>query len=618
MSTIKNKGLDISNPDFDSIKANLIDYLKGQEQFADYDFEASNISVILDVLAGGTFWSIFNANMAINESFLGSAKLRANVVSKAKPLGYTPKSASAPKAVVSFKILNPTGTASQISTVKGVTFFKANIDGKTYNFYATKTTTADRINNEFAFNDIEIKEGFYKYFYHYVDSQSSSYNIYELPDTGVDMSTLTVRVLEKGKTQWDTYYSAADSGSLDSTQYVYYTQEARSGKFEIYFGDNLIGNGPGNGAKVELFYLVTNKEAANGAGVFSLGTSIGTNTNIVFTNVQSASGGRDKEDIKSIKFNAPITYTTQNRAVTPNDYKVLIQNRYPDIQDISVWGGEENDPPEYGKVFISIKPFTGNALPQTEKDFITDSLLRNKSVVSIQSEIVDPEFTYIYLEALFKYNSNLTDNSIYVLGEKVRGAINQYNINELKRFDGVFRYSKLLAEIDAADPSIVSTTLRTYMEKRIVPDISVGATTYTIFYSSKLYNSSFKTIESSKFTYNGVENCFFEDYVKADGTRKIRIAVISVSSSTIETVIDDIGTIYPSERKIVITAFKPSSFFGDYIWIRVLPDSFDLAPRRNELLDILSDDANITGEVDTMAVGGTYAAVNYDLFPKTR
>lgn len=618
MANLKNKNIVISNADFDEVKNQLIEFLKTQDGFADYNFEASNISILLDVLSAANFWNIFNANMAINESFLDTAQLRANVVSKAKTLGYTPSSASAPKATLSFKIINPVSeNLQQASAKKGDTFFTSNIDGKSYNFYVTDTVTANRTeDDEFIFENVQIKEGSFKYYYHYVDRNSSSYNLYNIPEDDVDISTLSVRVKESGNVEYDTYSPASRSTSFDKDQLIYYVQEGRSGQYQVYFGDDLIGNAPGQGAEIELYYLVTNKEAANSAKVFSLGNNINGNTDIVFTNIVPASGGDEKEDIKSIKFNAPITYTAQNRAVTPSDYKVLIQNQYPDIDDISVWGGEENDPPEYGKVFITIKPKTGDVLQDSEKDFITKSLLKDKSVVSIQSEVVDPTYTYIYMDVLYKYNNNLTSKSANDISEDVRETIRAYNTNELKRFDGVFRFSKLLAEIDVTDQSIISSVLRTYMEKRFTPDLGLAPLSYTLNFASKLSNSSFKTIESSRFTFKGITDCFFEDYLKADGVRKIRIGVFS--GGEVKTIVEDIGTIYPEDKKIVINAFKPDSFKGEYMWIRVIPDSYDIAPSRSEILDILVDDLDIQGDIDTMAVGGTNAGVDYETFSRNK
>jgi len=616
MSEIKSRSLDINNPDFDSIKLSLINFLKEQDQFADYNFEGSNLNVIMDLMTAASFWNIFNANIAVNESFLDTAQLRPNVVSKAKTLGYTPSSAISPTAYISFTVLNAIGNNSQLSVTKGLTFFKSNIDGNVYNFYVAETTTTDRVNDEFIFLNVAVKEGFYKTFNHFVDTQSSTYNLYKLPDLNSDITTLTVRVLEQGNIEYETYFPSTESDTFDKDQLIYFVQESRSGLYEVSFGDNLVGKGPGNNAKIELNYIVTNKKEANSAGVFSIGTHIENNTEIQIDSVIAASGGAERESIKSIKFNAPLTYTAQNRAVTASDYKSIIQSQYSNIEDIDVWGGQDNDPPEFGKVFIVIKPLSGDALLDTEKDFILNSILKPKSIVLTSAVILDPTFTYIHLEILYKYNSNLTDLSVFSLSEKIRAVVVSYNNNDLKKFDGVFRYSNLLSLIDVSDPSIVSTTLRTYMEKRIEPDLN-NKTTYTIVYSSPLSDDSFTTIKSSLFTYSGTENCYFEDYLQADGVRKIKIVALT-EEGIVSTIQDNIGVITPLDSKIVLNAFQPDSIIGDYIWIRVVPNSYDIAPKRSEMIDILTESLDMTGDVDTMVVGGTNAGVDYETFPKNR
>ena len=606
--------LKVSEMDFDTIKADLKTFMKEQDTFQDYNFEGSALSSLLDVMAYVTHYNAINANFAINETFLDSARLRPSVVSHAKMLGYTPRSSYPAVAYIDVKVNNPTGVLSDDNTylpltmTKG-TVFTSTIDGVSYKFVndQTLTTTIDA-NGEYIFSNVRILQGSYKNTEYVFDRDSAE--AYLIPFSNAVTSELTVKVQASDtNTAQETYESVVNVTEVTSTSKVYFLEESRTGVYEVKFGDGVLGQRLDNGNIVQLETLVTDNDAANGASVFALSGTIQGNTDVTLTVNQKAQGGSTKEDVESIKFNAPLSFVSQNRAVTPDDYKTIIQNNYANIDAITVWGGEDNDPPDYGKVYISIKPKDAEVVSEADKTLIVSQYLKPKNVVSITPEIVDPKYTYIYMDVFFKYNPNVTALSADALEEQAREVIRTYNNDQLKRFDGVFRYSNVISKIDASSVAILNSIVRVKMKKRIIP-ITSAETKYDVIFSSPIYNtqSNEQIIKSTEFVHNGNTGCTLRDRVNDEGERRLQIVK---GSGLTETVIENnAGTIDVTSGKLSFTA-SISSFTGTYIEITADPDSNDLAPKRNELLTILVDDCIITGEVDTMITGGTSAGVNY-------
>lgn len=611
--------LNVSELDFATIKANLKTFLENQSTLNDYNFEGSAIDAVLDVFAYVTHYNAFNANLAINETFLDSAQLRESVVSHAKLLGYTPRSAFAPKAVVNITvnnpvdIINPDGSFKTITMNKG-TQFTALINGTTYTFVTTKTLVTSRnADGAYIFNNVELLQGKYETQEYVFDKDTSEE--FELTNGNAVTSSLEVNVqVSETNTERETFTLASNLVDIESDTSAYFLNENRKGRYTVSFGDNIIGKRPNNGNLILLEYIVTDIEAANGANVFSLADTIQGNSDVSITTVTRASGGSAKEDIDSIKFNAPLSFVSQNRAVTPDDYKSIIQANFANISAIAVWGGEDNDPPDYGKVYISIAPKDSEALSDTDKEFIKTQYLKPKNVVSITPEIIDPAYTYVDLEVFFKYNPNISDLSADAISNKIRTTLQTYNNNELKRFDGVFRYSNILHEIDDTDAAIINSVMRVYMKKRFVPTLGVE-TKYEIIFSSPIYatNSNEQIISSTEFTYLN-QQCTLRDKLNDDGTRRIQIVTGTGQSQTI--LENDIGDVEEASGKITLNGFAPTAIIGTYIEITASPDSNDLAPKRNELLSILVDDARIQGEVDTMVTGGTSAGIDYTTTPR--
>jgi hypothetical protein len=613
--TSKNR-LNVTELDFDQIKANLKAHMRSQARFQDYDFEGSALSTIIDVLAYNTFYNSFNANMLANEMYLDTAQVRNNVVSHAKSLGYIPRSRSSAAAVITITVPVPAGLPTSLTLNRGTTF-ETKIDNKTYMFVNTESSAITPTNNQYVFQNIKINQGTLKSHQYIVDSFDSVQK-YKIPHKNVDTSTLLVSVKPNAQsTSSDAYAKVENVVEVTSDSQVYFLQEGLDETYEVYFGDGVFGKKLQPGNVVVFNYLVTDADEANGASVFTMTGSIDGNTNVTIRTISSASGGSEREDIDSVKFNAPLSFLSQNRVVTADDYKTIIKNNYSNAETVAVWGGEENEPPEYGKVYISIKPRTGEFLDSIQKQFIIDSILKPKNIVSITPEIIDPSYTYIYLETYFKYNPNLTTRTRGELIELITKVISDYNNLYLKKFDGVFRHSKLLGLIDSSDSSILNSTARVYMQKRLVPDIGV-ARRYELSFSSPLYTTSSNEsiVTSSPFMLNGQVH-YIESYQAGTGTDTHKLRIYRLINNLEKAVtVSDAGYLLPSSGQVILTSFNPDSIIGNYIQINASPDSNDIAPKLNQLLQINMDDTTVTPEVDTIATGGVAAGIGYKTTPR--
>lgn len=615
--TSKNR-LQVSELDFDQIKSNLKTYLSSQAKFQDYDFEGSAMSTLLDVLAYNTFYNSFNSNMLANEMYLDTAQVRNNIVSHAKSLGYVPRSKSAASATINVEVIVPSGLPTSLTIDRGTTF-STKIDNKAYSFVVTETATiTPDANLRYIFENVNIKQGKLKTFTYLVDSTDSRQR-FEIPDSNIDTSTLLVTVRSnQASSDRSTYARVENVVEVDGTSEVYFLQEGLDSKYEIYFGDNIFGKRLQAGNVIEANYLVTDGEASNGAASFTLSSNISGNTNVVVRTVSSASGGAEAEDVESIKFNAPLSFLSQNRVVTADDYRTIIKNNYSNAETVAAWGGEESEPPEYGKVYISIKPRTGTVLSDVEKQFIIDSILKPKNIVSITPEIVDPSYTYIYLEVFFKYNPNLTTRTSGDLKALVTSVIEEYNTLALRKFDGVFRHSALLRRVDASDPSILNSTARVYMRKLFEPTIGVSQK-YELYFSSPLYITSGNEsiISSSGFYING-QLCYLESYQAGTTTdsHKIRIYRLNTNQEKV-VVVNDAGYIDSAKGLVVLSSFNPDGgYVGPHIHINAMPDSNDIAPKLNQLLEIDMTNTTVTPQVDTIATGGVVAGIGYSTTPR--
>ena len=619
-----NRRLDITEFDFDGVKSNLKTFLKAQTEFKDYDFEGSGINILLDTLAYNTHYLGFNMNMLANEMFMDSSSLRSSIVSHAKTLGYEVDSARAPFAEVNVVLNNSSQTTA---TMTAGTKFNTTVDNVDYQFVNIADVTANSTGTEIPFNNLKIYEGTYVTVRYTVDSSDVNQR-FILTDKRSDTTTLTVKVQNSSTDSTTTTYTkASDISTLTSSSEVYFLQEVEAQKFEVYFGDGVLSKALSDGNIVILKYVVTNKSASNGASVFTSSGAIDTITDITVTTVNRASGGTEGETLNSIKLNAPLDYAAQGRCVTSEDYKLFAKKLFPQTQAVMVFGGESGsfDPSlgvtstaSYGRVYVSIKSNTGNNLTQAQKDQLVSDF-QKYNVASITPVIIDPEITYIILSVSFKYNSNKTTKEKSTLVSNVTTTITNFNDDELKSFNNVFRHSYLSGLVDDTHTSILNSVTNVTLYKKITPTLNT-ATGYNVYFNNAFYNphsehnkSSGGIITSSGFLVSGdtTNEQFFDD----DGAGNLRRyylvgAVRTYSDATAGTV--DYSTGHIKINSVNITSISNvDDVSSTIIRITAIPDSKDIVPVRNQILEIDMTNTTVTGEIDTIAVGSAGASSSY-------
>jgi len=614
-STTETKKLQVTELDFDQIKTNLKQFLKNQSEFADYDFEGSGMSVLLDLLAYNTHYLGFNANMAANEAFLDSAELRSSVVSLSKMLGYTPSSAISPKAIINLVLADATGPSV---TMPAGTKFTTTVDNDSYTYVTNSDNTITPTDGVYTFSNIDIYEGTRVTFEYTVDSTNEEQR-FVIPNNNVDITTLGVLVQNSiSDTTSFTYAKASSQIGVTATSKVYFIQEIEDGKFEIYFGDGVTGVKPSNGNIVKLTYIVTNKSASNTASTFTLSGTVGGFSGTV-TTVSNSSGGTDAENIASIKLNAPLQFSAQDRAVTAADYKTLVKQIYPAASAIQVWGGEDNAVPAYGRVYISIRAKDGTTLTSSDKSSI-QTQLEDYAVASVRPVITDPETTFITLKTTFKYDSNLTVEDATTLASKVQNTISKYSDDNLNNFVGVFRHSELIGLIDDVDTSILSNITTVNMYQTFKPEItSSSSQAYTIAFNNAIYNphtghqSSTGVVQSTGFQLDSNTNreYFFND----DGSGNIRLYYLVSGVKTYEN--NTWGTVNYATGEIKIASAIISAVSNvdgatsTKIRVTAKPSSNDVAPVRGQILSIDISNSTVIGQVDTIASGSGSSGVGY-------
>lgn len=610
------KRIQVSELDFDQIKSNLKNFLKGQSQFSDYDFEGSSLSVLLDILAYNTHYNALYTNLAINEMFLDSASKRASVVSLAKQLGYTPNSARASRAVVSARIVSPSSTPTVV-TIPQFSPFNTSVNGKSYTFYnRDEKSIVVTDGSSYVFNDVEIVEGTpLSYKYTVADGQQ-----YIIPNQNCDTSTLTVRIQDSASSDvFTTFYPSTSITTADSTSRVYFMKEIDNGLFEITFGDGVLGKALENGNVVHLNYFVTNGENANGARTFTYNGIDLLDSGLAVTTTTIAAGGTAAEDIDSIRYNAPRLYAAQNRAVTPTDYKALILGNFTDAASVSVWGGEDNNPPIYGKVFICVKPKLAAKLTLQQKSDILTTILNTKNVVSITPEIIDPDYINIDVNTTVYYNERETTKTKSQIESSVMGTILSYNDSDLQKFDGVLRYSKLMRLIDETEQSIANNITTLKLRRAIAPRYNVSAE-YSINLVNPIYTSGEpeESIESTGFyIYGDTENKvhyltdsgdgFIQLYYKATTT-----SITTGTQTTTKVIVNPkIGTVdyangYINIKNLNITALADSVFE-----IIVKPQSNDIISAYTQVAQIDTSTITVTAIADQTINGDFRGGKNY-------
>jgi hypothetical protein len=586
--------LKVDELDFNGIKSNLISYLRNQDIFRDYNFDGSGMSVLLDLLAYNTYYNSFYLNMVTSEAFLSTAQKRNSVVNLAKSLNYTPRSTSA--ASISGTItVSVTGSPTFV-TIPAYTSFSGSIDGKTYTFLNTESVIVYSSNGYTG--TIDLVEGNLLTTRYTVNS-SDTQQRFLIPNYNIDTTTLAVRVLNSSTDSTSrTFVSPDNLVEINSTSKVFFLEEVEDGQFEVKFGDGTFGVALNSGNIVVFEYIITNGSSANDVQYLSYSSSIPGVTKITFSASSSATGGGNRESIDSIKFNAPKAYEAQNRAITADDYKALLLKQST-VDSVIVWGGEDNDPPYYGKVFIAVKPAIGTVLTATEKLNLINSIIGPKKILTVSTEIVDPEYIYIILNTIVKYDSDSTSLTGDDIKSLVITTIQNYNTTDINQFSKYFRYSKLSRLIDTTERSILSNITTMSIRKELDVQLGIG-NRYEINFSNELddttklrttthpYGAGNK-LSSNEFSYGGYENCFLEDNAGL-------IRIYRISGLTNVGVQNNAGSINYTTGKIILTNFAPTAFAngGTTLKLTAIPASKDVLPLRNQIISIRDEDITVS------------------------
>lgn len=566
-----NTTLRVTELEPENIKENLKTSLSANTVFQDYNFDGSALNLHLDILKHDTYYAAYYLNMLFNEAFLDSAIRRTSAVSRAKELGYTPRSAKCAQAKLSVTVIP--NNAPAFITVPVGTRFRGSKDGYKYNFQTMATYTISPVSGVYT-TEMVVYEGD-RVNQTYTVQDSDSNIIIRLNNQNIDTDTLTVRIKESSSSSvYADWKQAINILEAKADAEIYYLVENMDGYYELQFGQNVLGKRPSLGNIIEISYLATNGPNANSIRVFSSLDSIGGYGNFSFRTTQKAVGGQYRESIESIKFNAPRYYDMQNRAVTANDYKQHILSKFDDIQAISVWGGEKNDPPMYGKVFISLKPNDGFAMSELRKTNIYNSLT-NINVHTIEPVFVDPTIIYIVPKIIARYNSQITNLKAEDIRAIIANAVKAYELANLNTFDKTFRLSRLSTIIDNSHKSIVSNQTTFVVEKKFYPILN-DKFTYLFPFHTKVLSMS-----SSGFTFPTSTNvCYFED------DKNGKIVAYYLQGKTKIYLKGTYGTIDYSTGKIVLTNFNPSSVVGttDGMHIDVVSESSDFIPIKNQIV----------------------------------
>ena len=581
----------VANLDFDNIKASLKEYLRSQKDFTDYDFEGSALANLIDTLAYNTYYTAFNTNMVVNEMFIDSATLRDNVVALAKQLGYRPKSATSPTAYVSFTVTYTNPTTDKELSLKAGTGFISTFDNVIYSYVVTSNVKAQVINDVATFSNVPIREGTYLNNEFVVDNGSKSQR-FILDNPNIDTNTISVTVYPGGGSFNEPYLVADNILDVDGDSKVFFVEETEDQRYEILIGDGVLGKKLENNTRIDVSYLTTQGPASNGvrAFVFSgvLENENGVTPNSFTTSIVStvaSAGGEEVESTQKIKYTAPKAYGTQDRAVTAQDYEAIVRKVYPATSDIIIFGGEDQDPPEYGKVFIVLKPTDASYLTSLTKNKIIADL-KKYIVASVEPRIVDPSILFVEMTSKIYYNSLITDQTPANIRDKVISAVQSYiDTSDTEKFNGKFRYSKFVGVIDDADVSINSNLTSLMMRKDFYPQLN------STFYYEVCFQNAFDedcddpVLSSTGFRVTEYPN--FDVYVE---DRDKKIVLYRLDSVTGEKVVldSDIGDIdyVKGELKMYALTIIKGSFFDNRISLRVKPLSNDIKAMREVYLDV--------------------------------
>ena len=607
--------LEVADFDFDVVKANLKTFLQSQTEFQDYNFEGSGFAILLDILAYNTHYLGFNANMLANEMYLDSADIRKNIVSIAKMLNYTPSSVRSPEASLDIEVNDATG--STLTLNKG-TVFTTSVNGVSYQYVTNEDYTITPTNGIFLFSNVEVYEGTLVTYRYTVDINDTDQK-FIIQSENADTRTLKVSIQNSSNDTTTNIYSLAGGyNNVTDTSKVYFLQETDEGRFEVYFGDGVLGAALQDGNIVILEYIVTNRDESNGASTFTLNTTIGGFSDVTITTKSVSQGGSAAESKESIRFNAPLSYSAQNRAVTTSDYETIVRSIYPNALSISAWGGEDDETPVYGTVKIAIKAASGSTLTTSTKQNIITAL-KPYNVASVRPVIVDPETTSVLITSTVKDDSRLTTKSADTLKSNVLTTLTDFNTNTLQKFDSIFRYSKVIGLIDNADTSIVSNITTIKIRKTFTPTLN-SSTRYDIYFRNAIYNpvSGYNAVnggvlESTGFKVSGdTTNIYFLDDDGAGNIRRYRLSggVRTYANNTQGTINYSTGQISLASLNIT-TVENIRGAVSTVIELTVKPNSNDIIPVRDQIIEIDVANSSVTVEPDTFVGGSADAGIGY-------
>lgn len=589
MSTNK---IRISDLDFDIIKNNLKTFLQGQSEFSDYNFEGSGLNVLLDVLAYNTHYNAMYTNLAFNEMFLDSASKRDSIVSIANNFGYLPISKLGARAVVNMIVPALTSVDNQITLPK-YSSFSSTINGVKYAFYTIIEYSSTKTDNNFIMSNVELVEG---------TPVTEKFTIFDnsdiiLNNLNIDVSTIKVTIQDVADSMTTTVYTKVDNMvTLGPTDKVYFIKEIEGGKYKVFFGKNNLGYEPGIGSVVTVEYMITSGSLGNGIKLFSYdGPSLSAGSGTPINTLVTASvGGKEIESNDEIKYNVSHKFRTQDRAVTADDYISIVKTYYGNTDTVvTCWGGETMDPPIYGKVYISVKPSSTYFLTATERDFILNSVLKPKSVVGMSPMLVDPEYILVELDTKFYYNANMTNSSSSKLAAGVRLAILDYNVNNLQKFGGTLRQSRLSRVIDDSDPSITNSVTAVHLRKNI--DVVYNTTAqYIVNFNNPVPQAGFDEgyISSSGFYITSALDVIH--YIDDDGLGGLRLFYYTVGTQEKVIVNANYGSVNYTAGLIIIDAAFISGIVGSNLQFIVVHRGENVVSKYNQIVTIQSDLVTVT------------------------
>ena len=581
----------VANLDFEDIKVALKDYLRAQSDFTDYDFDGSALSTLIDTLAYNTYYTAFNANMVVNELFIDSATLRDNVVAIAKQLGYRPKSATSPTAYVSFNVTygNPT-TDTELLLRRG-TGFIASYDNNIYQYVVLDDVTAQVSNGVATFENVEVREGTQLVNTYVVNTALKSQR-FILDNENIDTNTIRVKVFPTGGSFSESWLVSDNIIGINGTSKIFFLEEIEDSRYELLFGDGVLGKALENGARVEVSYLTTAGPESNGvrtfvfSGVLENPQGVSPNSfDVSITSTVASAGGEEIESTEKIRYTAPKAYGTQDRAVTADDYSAIIRRIYPATSDIIIFGGEEQDPPQYGKVFIVLKPKDASYLTSITKSNIVAEL-QKYSVASIEPEIIDPSILYVELESKIYYDGKVTDQTPAQIRDKVIGGVQSYlDVSDIEKFNGKFRHSKMVSVIDDADRAINSNLTEVTLRKDFYPQLN------STFYYEICYQNTFdKDCDGPVLATTGFRVTEYPNFDVYLEDRDGKIVLYRLDTATGEKVVLDseVGDIdyEKGELKMYDLTIIKGTYFDNRISVRVKPLSNDIKALREVYLDV--------------------------------